>query len=165
MRKPFIAGNWKMNMDRSSAVELAAGVKAGVSDVLGADVAICPPSVYLSSVAEVVAGSNVALGAQNCYHEDKGAFTGEISPGMLKDVGCTYVILGHSERRHVMGETDELISKKVRKVLGGGLEVILCVGELLEQREAGETEAVVRVQVERGLIGLSEEDMRNVAIA
>jgi len=165
MRKPFIAGNWKMNMGRKSAVELAEGVKDGVSGIVEAEVAVCPPFVYLADVAETLKGSKVGLGAQNCFYEEKGAFTGEVSPEMLKDVGCTWVILGHSERRHVIGEKDGLINKKVVKALGSGMKVILCVGELLEQREGGETEVVVREQVEKGLAGLSEQDMRNVVIA
>ena len=165
MRKPFVAGNWKMNTDMNSAVELAAGVKDGVKEIVGVDVAVCPPFVYLAAVGEVVKGSNVALGAQDCYHEEKGAFTGEVSPEMLKDVGCTYVILGHSERRHVIGETDELINRKLRKALASEMKVILCVGELLKQREAGETEAVVKGQIEEGLGGLSEDEMKDVVVA
>lgn len=167
MRKPFIAGNWKMNMDSGSSVSLASGIAEGSADVAGrgVDVAVCPPFVYLQSVVEAVSSSNVAVGAQDLYHEEKGAFTGEISAAMLKDVGCTYVLCGHSERRHVIGETDELVNNKVRGAIAGGLLPILCVGELQSEREAGETEAVVRRHVRGGLAGLGTEQMGAVTIA
>ncbi|GAG13664.1 unnamed protein product, partial [marine sediment metagenome] len=131
MRKPFVAGNWKMNTDSQGSVELAKAVADGSLGVAGqsVDVAVCPPFVYLKSVAGAVSSSNVAVGAQDMYYEAKGAFTGEISASMLKDIGCTYVLCGHSERRHVIGETDELINKKVAAAIGGGLLPILCVGE------------------------------------
>lgn len=166
MRRPFIAGNWKMNLDRASAVELAEGLVGQLGDG-GADVdlAVCPPSVYLDAVGQVVAGSPIALGAQNMYHEPKGAFTGELSAAMLLDVGCRYVILGHSERRHVLGETDELINKKVLAALDAGLTPIVCVGELLEQREAGQTSEVIRTQFDGSLAGLSEKQMLGIVIA
>lgn len=167
MRKPFIAGNWKMNTEAASAKELAGGlansIDASVYDSV--DVAVCPPYVYLQVVAEALAGSKISLGAQNVYFEDKGAFTGEISCSMLKDMCCEYVILGHSERRHVMGESDEMVNKKMHKALEAGLKPILAVGELLEQREAGETDAVVKVQIEKGLSGISADQMSNVTIA
>ncbi len=113
MRKPFIAGNWKMNTNRASAVALAAGLAEALKDVHNVDVAVCPPFVYLQVAAEALSNSNIAMGAQDVYFEQKGAFTGEISCDMLKDLCCTYAIIGHSERRHVIGETDELINKKV----------------------------------------------------
>ena len=128
MRRPIVAGNWKMNLDRASAAALAKAVVQGVEAFPGVDVALCPPFVYLSAVAEVVAGSRVALGAQNLYPEPKGAFTGEISPLMLKDVGCTFVILGHSERR-AMGESSDFVNEKVFAALEAGLKPIVCVGE------------------------------------
>ena len=131
MRKPFIAGNWKMNMNSTSAIALAAGLAQEVKDVDTVDVAVCPPFVYLQSVAAALSASNIAMGSQNVYFEEKGAFTGETSCDMLKDTSCTYAIIGHSERRHVMGETDELINKKVAAAINGGLLPILCVGELL----------------------------------
>ncbi len=167
MRKPFIAGNWKMNMDAAGSKELASGlVKAIDADVYNSvDVAVCPPYVYLQATADALAGGKISLGAQNVYFEDKGAFTGEISCGMLKDLCCEYVILGHSERRHVMGESDELINKKMHKVLESGLKPILAVGELLEQREANETDAVVKGQIEKGLEGVSADQMATVTIA
>ena len=120
------------------------------------DLAVCPPFVYLPDVAAALAGSRIALGAQDMFYEDNGAFTGEVSGAMLKDVGCRYVILGHSERRHVIGETDEMINRKVVKALADGLEVIFCVGELLEERQAGRTLEVVSRQVKIGLEGVSQ---------
>jgi triosephosphate isomerase len=167
MRKPFVAGNWKMNTDSHSSVDLAKAVASGASE-LAADavsVAVIPPFVYLRAVAQAVGSSHVAVGAQDLYFEQKGAFTGEISPAMLKDVGCTYVLCGHSERRHVIGETDDLINKKVIAAIGGGLRPILCVGELLEQRDAGETEQVVAAQVKAGLAGIGAEELSAVTIA
>lgn len=165
MRKIFVCGNWKMNTDAASAAALAEGIKAASAGVEKVEVGACPPYVYLSRVGEALSGSQVALGAQNMYFEAGGAFTGEISAAMLLDVGCEYVILGHSERRHVMGETDELVNMKVRAALAAGLKVILCVGELLEEREAGDTEAVVKRHVSEGLRGVTAEDMARVVIA
>ncbi len=165
MRRPFIAGNWKMNLDRASAVALAQGLAREADGVDGVDLAVCPPSPYLDAVAGAVAGSNVALGAQNVYHEPRGAFTGEISTAMLCDLGCRYVILGHSERRHVMGETDGDVNKKVHTALEAGLTPIVCVGELLAQREAGETMEVIRRQFDGSLAGVSAEQMPRIVIA
>lgn len=165
MRRPFIAGNWKMNLDRASAVALAEAVVKQAGGMKDVDLAVCPPSVYLDAVGRVVAGSQVALGAQNVYHEANGAFTGEISVSMAKDVGSKYVILGHSERRHILGETDEAINKKVHAVLKGGLLPIVCVGELLEEREAGQTLAVIRRQFDGSLAGVAGEQMKQIVIA
>ncbi|MGA2093096.1 MAG: triose-phosphate isomerase [Sedimentisphaerales bacterium] len=167
MRKPFIAGNWKMNTDSHSAVKLVEGIVAGCGDTAGSkvDVAVCPPFVYLQAVAKALSSSRVSLGAQNVYFEQKGAFTGEISSAMLKDVGCIYAICGHSERRHVIGETDELINKKVHATILGGLLPILCVGELLEERKANKTAEVVTRQMKKGLVGISEEKMSAITIA
>jgi triosephosphate isomerase len=167
MRKPFVAGNWKMNTDSHSGVALAKGVADGSSGLAGSsvDVAVIPPFVYLSAIGQAVSSSGVALGAQDVYFEAKGAFTGEISTAMLKDVGCTYVLCGHSERRHVLGESDELINKKVTASISGGLLPILCVGELLEERDASQTEEVVERQVRAGLAGLSVEKISAVTIA
>lgn len=167
MRKPFVAGNWKMNTDSHTAVALAKAVASGSREWAGSSVsvAVIPPFVYLPSVGETIGSSGVALGAQDVYFEEKGAFTGEISAAMLKDVGCTYVLCGHSERRHVLGESDELINKKVLASLGGGLLPILCVGELLEERDASQTEAVVERQLRGGLAGLSAEKASAVTIA
>ena len=166
-RKSFVAGNWKMNTDSHSGVKLAEDVVSGCEDTAGSkvDVAVCPPFVYLQQVANTLSSSRVALGAQDVYFEQKGAFTGEISSAMLKDVGCTYVICGHSERRHVIGETDELINKKVHAAILGGLLPILCVGELLEERKANKTAEVVTRQLKKGLAGISPEKMLAVTIA
>ena len=167
MRKPFVAGNWKMNTDSHSSVDLAKRVASGSSQVAGqgVSVAVCPPFVYLQSVAKALSASSVAVGAQDVYFEPKGAFTGEISASMLKDIGCTYALCGHSERRHVIGETDELVNKKVAAAIGGGLLPILCVGELLAEREASQTEEVVSRQLKVGLAGLGAEKVSAVTIA
>ena len=165
MRKPFIAGNWKMNTNSQEAVSLASGLAEAVREIDTVDVAVCPPFVYLHDTAKALSSSNISLGAQDVYFQENGAFTGEISCKMLKDVCCAYAIIGHSERRHVIGETDELINKKVTAAVSGGLLPILCVGELLEQREAGRTDAVVTEQVKKGLAGLSEKKVLAVTIA
>jgi triosephosphate isomerase (TIM) len=166
MRKSFVAGNWKMNTDVHSSVKLAEGVVSGCKDVVGkVDVAVCPPFVYLQQVGKALQSSHIALGSQNVYFEQKGAFTGEISTAMLKDVGCTYAICGHSERRHVIGETDELINKKVHAAILGGLLPILCVGELLEERKANKTAEIVTRHMKKGLAGLTPEKMSAVTIA
>jgi triosephosphate isomerase len=156
-----------MNTDSHTGVALAKAVASGSREWAGSSVsvAVIPPFVYLSSVGEAIGSSGVALGAQDVYFEEKGAFTGEISAAMLKDVGCTYVLCGHSERRHVIGETDELINKKLLSSLGGGLLPILCVGELLEERDASQTEEVVERQLRAGLAGLSAEKASAVTIA
>ncbi|MBQ9456756.1 MAG: triose-phosphate isomerase [Thermoguttaceae bacterium] len=165
MRRPFIAGNWKMNMDRAGAVALVEGLKEAAKDVDYADIAVCPPFVYIDAVAQVLKGSNIGVGAQDCYFEEKGAFTGEISVGMLKDIGCKYVILGHSERRHIIGESNELTNKKLKAVLAAGLIPILCIGEMLEQREADQTCDINAEQFLGSLAGVSAEDMKKVVIA
>jgi triosephosphate isomerase len=167
MRKPFVAGNWKMNTDSQTSVELAECVASGSVETAGrtVTVAVCPPFVYLQAVTKALAASSVAVGAQDMYFEPDGAFTGEISSSMLKDVGCTYCLCGHSERRHVIGETDELISRKVTAAINGGLLPILCVGELLSEREASKTNDVVTRQLEKGLADLSDEKLAAVTIA
>ena len=165
MARPFIAGNWKMNTDAAGATALASGLADELKGIDSVDVAVCPPFVYLQAVAGAIAGSQIKMGAQDVYFEDKGAFTGEISCGMLKDVCCSYVIVGHSERRHVLGETDGLINKKLAAAIAGGLQPILCVGELLEQREAAQTDDVVAGQVKKGLAGVTAEQMQMVTVA
>jgi triosephosphate isomerase len=165
MRKPFVAGNWKMYTTASSARELARAVVQG----LGADdrvtVALCPPFPYLGVVADALRGSMVRLGAQNLYPEKEGAFTGEVSPTMLVDAGCRYVILGHSERRHKLGETDAFINRKVHAALAAGLTAILCIGETLDQREAGRTEAVLDAQLTGSLAGVTSQHLSRLVIA
>jgi triosephosphate isomerase len=164
-RKKFVAGNWKMNTTRATAVPLAGAVVRGVGPSDRVTVALCPPFPYLPFVAEVIRGTPVALGAQDVYFEREGAFTGEVSPHMLQDVGCKYVIVGHSERRHKMGENDALVNRKARAALAAGLTVILCVGETLDEREAGRTEAVLDVQATAGLEGVTADMLRKVVLA
>jgi triosephosphate isomerase (TIM) len=165
VRKKFVAGNWKMFTNAATAKQLAAGVVQGVGKEDRVTVAVCPPFPYLALVGEVLRGSPVALGAQNAYTEKEGAFTGEVSPWMLADVGCRYVILGHSERRHKLGETDEFISRKVQAALAAGLRVILCVGETLEERQANRTEAVLAAQLNGSLAGVDAAGLANVVLA
>jgi triosephosphate isomerase len=164
MRKPFIAGNWKMNCNKAEAVALAKAVAQAAQDSR-IEIAVCPPAVYLEAVSQALAGSSVGLGAQNVYFENNGAFTGELSTAMLLDVGCRYVILGHSERRALLNETDADVNKKLKQALSAGLIPIVCVGETLSEREAGQTFAVVEKQFSGSLAGLSHEDMLKVVIA
>lgn len=164
-RRTLIAGNWKMNTRGASAAELAKAVVAKVGEAPAVDVALCPPSVYLSAVADVVAGSPVSLGAQNLYAAQDGAFTGEVNASMLTDVGCRYVILGHSERRAILGETDAMICEKLHAALAGNLIPIVCVGETLEDRESGQTEKVVETQIRGSLDGLDEARAAGIVIA
>jgi len=155
MRQKFVVGNWKMHTTAVEAGQLAKAVVDGVGVEDRIAVVICPPFPYLAHVGEIVKGSRIALGAQNLFPEKDGAFTGEVSPGMLVDVGCKYVILGHSERRHKLGESDAFINQKVAVALGAGLDVILCVGETLDQRKANPTEALLDRHLTRGLAGIS----------
>jgi triosephosphate isomerase len=164
-RKKFIAGNWKMNTTAASGATLAKALAEQVGTQEGVDVAVCPPFPYLSAVKAALGASRIALGAQDVFYENDGAFTGEVSAAMLKDVGCTYAICGHSERRHVIGETDEIINSKVLKAIAEGIGPIFCVGELLSQRQAGETLDVVTRQVRMGLEGVTGADIGKVTIA
>jgi triosephosphate isomerase len=165
MLRKLIAGNWKMNTDRAGAVKLARAIADGAGKYPAVDILVCPPFVNLVPVSEVVRGTTVALGAQNLYHEANGAFTGEISAAMLLDAGCSYVILGHSERRHILKETDADINKKTLAALAAGLIPIVCVGELLSEREGGQTTAVIRRQFEGSLAGVSGEQIEKTVIA
>jgi triosephosphate isomerase len=165
MRKKLIAGNWKMNTSGESATALARAVSDASPGYGAVDLLVCPPFCYLKTVSSVLAGGTVMCGAQNMYHEKSGAFTGEISADMIKDCGGTFVILGHSERRHILGETDEAINKKTLAAHAAGLTPIVCVGELLSEREAGQTGAVIRRQFEGSLAGLSPELMAATVIA
>jgi triosephosphate isomerase len=166
MRALFIAGNWKMNpASLDTAVALAEAVKAGVGTEAAVRVAICPPSVYLYGIDSVLTNTPIGLGAQNMHWEPKGAYTGELSGAMLHDAGCTHVILGHSERRHGLGETDEQVNRKLKAALEVGLIPIVCIGETLQQREAGRTFEVVQDQLDGSLAGLPAERMSGVVLA
>jgi len=164
MRKPIIAGNWKMYKTPSETASLINELKPLVKDAQ-AEVVVCPPFVCLPSAKEVLAGSNIKLGAQNMHWEEQGAFTGEVAPSMLKELGVEYVIIGHSERRQYFGETDEMVNKKVMSAAAHGFIPIICVGETLEQREQGITEQVVDRQTRAALKGLSSEVADRVVIA
>ncbi|MBI2825981.1 MAG: triose-phosphate isomerase [Planctomycetia bacterium] len=165
MRRPLVAGNWKMNLDRAGAVALARAIAERAGSLPDVDLLVCPPHVYLDAVGQALAGSRVALGAQNMYHEASGAFTGETSAAMLLDLGCRYVILGHSERRHILGETDQMVEVKVVAALAAGLTPIVCVGELLSERQAGQTANVIRRQIEGSLAGLTAADVERIVLA
>lgn len=165
MRKPVIAGNWKMHKTAGEGVKLVQELNALTKEVTDVEIVVCPPFTALAAAAEAVAGTNIGLGAQNMHWEEKGAFTGEIAPGMLKDIGCTHVIIGHSERRQYFAETDATVNKKVKAALTAGLIPIVCVGETLAEREANETEKVVGVQVKGGLDGLTAGQVAGLVIA
>lgn len=154
-----------MNTNWAQAVALAKGIAARAAEFEDLDLLVCPPFVYLSAVADALEGSGVALGAQNMYHEPSGAYTGEISTAMLQDIGCTYVILGHSERRHVLGESDADVNKKTLFALEAGLVPIVCVGELLAEREAGKTADIISRQFEESLAGVSADQIERIVIA
>ncbi|MFN5709838.1 MAG: triose-phosphate isomerase [Planctomycetota bacterium] len=169
-RNKLVVGNWKMNLNRAGARELAAALAQTLRPLLSSSeprvqAAACPAFVHLSTVAEVLAGTAVAWGAQNVYHQADGAFTGEISTSMLADLGCRFVILGHSERRLVLGEPDGEINRKLQAVLAAGLEPIVCVGETLEQREKGETWQVIQTQLEGSLAGLTLDQAARLVLA
>lgn len=170
-RTSIVAGNWKMNLDRSAAEALAGAVAAGRDQAGDVDVVLCPPSIYIAAVAKALGiadGANpsgVGLGGQNMWDQPSGAFTGEISAAMLVDMGCGYVILGHSERRTLLGETDAVVASKVQAALAAGLTPIVCVGEQLAEREADRTHEVVSTQVRGSLAGLSSEQLAKVVVA
>jgi len=175
MRRPFIAGNWKMYLNKGKAEDLVKDLVEGIhnegisnegtSNIKDRDILVCPPYPLLPYVSEIIKNSSIQLGAQNMYFEREGAFTGEVSGDMLLSVGCSYVILGHSERRHKFGEDDELINKKLHSALEQGLRPILCVGELLEERESGKTKDIVGSQVEKGLKNIGVHDMSKITVA
>ncbi|TLM69305.1 MAG: triose-phosphate isomerase [Deltaproteobacteria bacterium] len=165
MRMPMIAGNWKLHKTRAEAAELINGLKSELAGLAGVEVVVAPPFTALETAAAALAGSGILLAAQNCYPEPTGAFTGEVSPLLLKDAGCRYVIVGHSERRQLFGESDEFINRKVHALVRDGLGVILCIGETLEEREADRMFDVLRRQVRHGLKGLAPEAMAGVVVA
>jgi triosephosphate isomerase len=165
MRKPMIAGNWKMYKNVKQAVELTNEIKRDIYGIDNVDIVICPPFVDLVEVADMLHESNIGLGAQNCYWEEEGAYTGEVSVPMIKSAGCEYVIIGHSERRKLFNETDETVNKKIKVAIDGGLVPIFCVGETLEQRESGKTIDVVKEQVTEGLKGFDEKYIDSMIIA
>ncbi len=164
-RRPIIGGNWKMNTTIDSAADLAGEVVRRLTEVAQVDVVLCPPMPNLEAVHRVINGSSLQLGAQNVFWENSGAYTGEVSPAMLSAVGCEWVIVGHSERRHLMGETDEMVNRKVHAALHHGLSVILAVGETKEERHAGRMEVVLREQLERSLLATDEAAMGRIVIA
>jgi triosephosphate isomerase len=164
-RRPIIAGNWKMNKTTSEARDLATKLIPLVSGVKDREIVLAPPFTALSAVNEAIKGTNLALSAQNLFWEDKGAYTGEISAEMLLDLGCKYVIIGHSERRQYFGETDGTVNKKVRQALNKGLLPIVCVGELLAERESGKANDVIDRQVTGALAGVTDAEMRKIVIA
>jgi triosephosphate isomerase len=164
-RKIIMAGNWKMHKTVDQSVTLVAQLRSALGDVADREILVCPPFTALYAVAKVLQGSNIRVGGQNLYPSEEGAYTGETSPTMLLDVGCTYVILGHSERRQYFQEGDQFVNQKLKVALQHGLKPILCVGETLEQRGEGRQKTVVSMQVERGLQGIPTEAMKDVAIA
>lgn len=165
MRKIVIAGNWKMYKDVDAAIELVTELKSNVAAIKKTGIVVCPPATNLTTVYQVVKGSNISLGAQNLFWETEGAYTGEISAGMIKSTGAQYVIIGHSERRQYFGETDETVNKKIHTALNAGLIAIVCVGETLQEREDGITMDVVKTQVSGALQGITSQDMDNIILA
>lgn len=164
-RRPIIAGNWKMNKTSTEARDLASKLIPLVSGVKDRDIVLAPPFTSIPAVAATIKGTNMALSAQDLFWEEKGAFTGEISAEMLLDLGCKYVIIGHSERRQFFGETDETVNKKVRQALNKGLLPIVCVGELLSEREAGKANEVIERQAVGALKGVTAAEMQKIVIA
>jgi len=166
MRKKVIAGNWKMFNDINGTVKLISDIKKDLKeDNSRATVIVCPPFTNLETASTLVKGTPIKLGAQNMHNEENGAFTGEISPSMLKSVGVEYVILGHSERRTIFGESDQFINKKIKTAIAHGLKPIFCIGETLAERENGTTFKVIETQVRNGLEGLNEKELVNLIIA
>jgi triosephosphate isomerase len=169
-RKSIVAGNWKMNLDAAKARSLTQAVAGRAGEAAGVDLVLCPPALYATTVATALGldgatPSGIALGGQNAHDKESGAFTGEVAPGMLRDIGCRYCILGHSERRTLFGETDATVNAKVKAVLAAGLTPIVCVGESLEERESGRTEAVVSEQVLGSLAGIPASDLAKIVVA
>ena len=165
MRKPFIVGNWKMNLGLADGVALATEIKAKADILANVSAGICPPSVFLSEISKRVKGSKLCLGVQNMHDKESGAYTGEISGQMIKDVGCTHSIIGHSERRHLFGESNELINSKLKTCISMQISPIFCVGETLEEREADKTTDVIDCQLRKGLSDIAASDIKKITIA
>ncbi|MCS7166698.1 MAG: triose-phosphate isomerase [Gemmatales bacterium] len=165
MRKKFVAGNWKMHTTRQTAVHLAQQIVEAVGQETAVDVAVCPPFPYLLPVREVLAGSRIALGAQNVHPEPQGAFTGEVSPVMLLDCGCQWVIIGHSERRRGLGEAHEFIRRKLVAAVQHGLQAILCIGETKQERDDSQTFAILRAQLQDSVMALTADQLTKVVLA
>jgi triosephosphate isomerase len=164
-RLPFIAGNWKMNKTVEEALDLIRQLKVSLPNIKGVEVAVAPPFTALYTISQELKGSLIRLAAQNLYYEEKGAFTGEISPLMLKEIGCQYVIIGHSERRQFFGEKDEAINRKIKAAVSHGLKPVFCMGETLKEREEEQTFSVIERQVQGGLRDIGHEEMANIVIA
>ncbi|MDH5216259.1 MAG: triose-phosphate isomerase [Gammaproteobacteria bacterium] len=165
MRKPLVAGNWKLNGSKSSVQALVEGLLGGIGDVSNAEVVVCPPYIFIPDVAQQIGAAAIAWGSQDVAKEDSGAYTGEISVAMLKDYGCTYAIVGHSERRSLFGDTSQIVAEKFAAAIKGGVRPILCVGELLEEREAGKTESVVEEQLKAVVDHCGIESFNDAVIA
>ncbi|MDR2811587.1 MAG: triose-phosphate isomerase [Endomicrobium sp.] len=165
MRKPLMAGNWKMNKTVAESVSVVKVLKSSIADVTDVEVLICPTFTALYAVNNEAEGSNINVGAQNLFWETKGAFTGEISPSMLKDTGCSYVLIGHSERRQYFNETDETVNKKTKAALVAGLIPVICIGETLKEREQGVTFKVIKKQIKEGLAGLTPQQAASIVVA
>jgi triosephosphate isomerase (TIM) len=164
-RREIFSGNWKMYKTHKEALDLVKGLLAGISGIGSREVVVFPPSPWAMAVADLCRGTKISVGMQNMHFEQEGAFTGEVSPLMVKDAGCRYVLIGHSERRHVFGETDEEVNRKVTAALKNGIEPMICVGELLDEREKGQTESVLTRQVTKALEGVSPDQMKTIVIA
>jgi len=164
MRKPFVAGNWKMNKNVEEARALVAEMLPGLNEIKSVEQVLCPPYISLMPVSAMLVGTEIGLGAQNLHWEEKGAFTGEVSPGMVKEI-CGYVIVGHSERRTYFGETDETVNKRTLAALAKGLVVIACIGETLAENEAGQTAEVIERQIKQGLKNIPAEKLMSLVIA
>ncbi len=165
MRKPIIAGNWKLNKTIPEAIQLVNGIKRETYDINSVDIVVCPPFTALNEISSMINETNIKLGAQNIFREEEGAYTGEVSGKLLKDAGCEYVIIGHSERRKYFNESNQDVNRKVKAVLNSGLIPIMCVGEKLEERENSKTFDIVEEHIRGGLDGISKEDIINVIIA
>lgn len=165
MRKMIIAGNWKMNKTGAEAASFARDLKVKTLNIHKTEIVVCPPFTAIDAVYNILKESRIRVGAQNVHWEAAGAYTGEVSAGMIEAAGCKYVIIGHSERRQYFGETDEAVNKKITQTLTTSLSPIVCIGETLEQRQAGQTETIVQQQIRAGLAGLSKEQMGRIVLA